>query len=386
MSLAGRTILQVIPQLDAGGAERTVIEIAQALTRAGAQALVASEGGRLQGELEAAGGELISLPLSTKSPFGLYANAGKLASLCKARSVDLLHARSRAPAWSALLAARRVRLPFVTTYHGLYSGTSTLKTFYNSVMARGDVVIANSQFTAETVRARHQTPDERLVVIPRGVDLERFDPDRISQFAKAGLQDKWQLSRDGLIVLPGRLTDWKGQLVFIEALKSLPREQLARFDIRLVGDAQGRDGYVEQIENAIDSAGLQDLVKITGHHDDMPTLFALANLVVAPSKRPEAFGRVSVEAQAMGCPVIGSDHGGQRETILDGQTGWRVTPGNSDALAAALSVFLSQSEAERGSMRQAAMAHARAHFSIERLRNATLAVYEQLLAPQPERI
>ena len=173
-SLAGRTILQIIPRLDAGGAERTAIDVAAALVRAGARALVASEGGRLASELQAVGGVLTPFPAATKNPLSMALNVPRLARLIEAEGVDLVHARSRAPAWVALGACRKTRRPFVTTYHGAYSGRSSLKLRYNSVMARGDVVIANSQFTADAIERLYPFARGRLLVIARGTDLGRF--------------------------------------------------------------------------------------------------------------------------------------------------------------------------------------------------------------------
>jgi len=375
------TILQVIPSLDAGGAERTTIEIAQALTRAGFRALVASEGGRLEGELGAAGGELVRMPLNTKSPHRIMANAMGLRDLIRKRSVRLVHARSRAPAWSALLAARMARVRFVTTYHGIYNAGTAFKRFYNSVMARGDAVIANSRWTADHIKKEHKIDPSRLAVIPRGVDLSRFDPHGVAPERISAMRAGWGVPPGStVILLPGRLTRWKGQELMIEALTRLKQKgALAQVCAVLAGDAQGRDGYVRELQALATLRRLQDAISIPGHVSDMPAAYLAADIVVSASTDPEAFGRVAAEAGAMGRPVIATDHGGARETVLPHESGLLVTPGSAEALANALAAMLSLTPDERSAMGAKGRAHIAAHYSVDSMCAATLAVYRRLL-------
>lgn len=379
MAQTGLTVLQVIPELAAGGAERTTLEIAEAIKAAGGRALVVSEGGRLEEELAALGGELIRLPVKSKSPFVLRKNARLLADIIRQEAVDIVHARSRAPAWSALWAARRTDTPFVTTYHGAYGGRSAPKKLYNSVMARGDIVIANSDFIADHVRTTYRVSDERLVTIPRGVDTSLFDPKSINADKVKALREELSGGKPFVFILPGRLTSWKGQEVLINALSKLPESSHSHIAACLIGDAQGRSEYVDSLKERINTLGLDNLVKISGHYGDMPTLYAASDLVLAPSVRPEAFGRIAIEAGAMAKPVIVSDHGGQRETVHHEVTGWRVAPGDADELARALSDFLHLSPFERVAMGQAARDNVLANFTKTRLQTATLAVYDRLL-------
>ena len=382
MAQPGPCVLQVIPELAAGGAERTTLEIAEALKVAGGRALVVSEGGRMEQEVAELGGELIRLPVKSKSPITLWKNRAKLIRIIHDEKVDIVHARSRAPAWSALWAARATDTPFVTTYHGAYGGTSAPKIFYNSVMARGDIVIANSEYIAGHVRNIHHVSEDRLVTIPRGVDLRIFDTEKTDPAKVSALRDELAQPDKKLLILPGRLTDWKGQSDLIEALAILPertREQLA---VQLIGDAQGRTAYVDSLHQAIKSHGLDDLVKISGHYSDMPTLYAACDLVLAPSKRPEAFGRIAIEAAAMGKPVIASDHGGQRETVLSGTTGWLVEPGNPAMIASAIQSFTEQDDTARTAMSYTAKNRVREQFSTAALQSSTLAVYDRLLNRQ----
>ncbi len=370
-------ILQVLPALQAGGVERGTVEMARAIVEAGGVALVASAGGRLAAQVERAGGRNILLPLDTKSPIGIWRNAGKLEQIIRGEKVSLVHARSRAPAWSAWLAARRVGVPFVTTYHGVYNEDLPFKRRYNAVMARGDRVIAISEFVAKIVRERHGVEPARIRVIHRGADTALFDPDAVKPDRILKLLRAWRLP-DGVpvVMLPGRVTRWKGQAVLIEALA-----QMARRDVMavLVGDAQGRTTYTAELEKLAHRLGVADRVRLVGHCDDMPAALKLSNVVVNASTDPEAFGRVVVEAQAMGRAVVASDHGGAVETIVPGETGWRVPPGDAAALAAVLDQVLAMDEPELAALGARARASVLAQFSVAALQAKTLDVYEELL-------
>ena len=385
--LAGRTVLQIIPELDAGGAERTTIDVAAALAEAGARALVATCGGRLVSELQAKGGVWAPFPAKTKNPVAMALNVGRLARLIRDENVDIVHARSRAPAWVALGATRRTGTPFVTTYHGSYAGQSVLKLFYNSVMARGDLVIANSEYTASRIRRLHPFAEDHIRVIHRGTDFRQFSQARVEPERVQRLRESWGIAPDERIVLlAARLSGWKGQRVLIEAAKRLVATGLTDTKFVLAGDAQGRDAYVRELKGLIDRAGLTDVVRITGHCADMPAAYLAASVVTVPSTEAEAFGRAAVEAQAMGAPVVVSDLGAVPETVLAppdvepaARTGWRVPHDDPQALADALSLALSVGDSARDSLAQRARAHVEAHFSLEQMCAKTLAVYATLL-------
>jgi glycosyltransferase involved in cell wall biosynthesis len=375
----GVNVLQVIPALNDGGAERTTLEVAEALVRAGGTATVASAGGRLEGELAALGGTLARGPYGAKNPLVIRSNADRLADLARATGAQLIHARSRAPAWSALWAARRLGLPFVTTYHGFYRAKGPLKRLYNSAMARGDVVIANSSFTADHVRAEHPFAAKNVVVIPRGVDLSRFDPAAVALERRETLLRAWGLDASDArprILLPGRISRWKGQDVLIDALAVLKGQ--GRYALGLcVGGADGRDAILGDLKARAAAAGVD--VRFPGSCADMPAAYSLADVVVCPSTEPEPFGRTAVEAQAMGAPVIAADHGGARETVAPGVTGWLTPPGDATALAAALSEALAMPAERCADMARAARTRVVQHFSKESLQKATLDVYARLL-------
>lgn len=390
MARARPTILQIIPELDTGGAERTTVEIAEAIVKAGGRAIVLSEGGRMAADVTAAGGDFVAFPARTKNPAKLNANARAIAAIVARENVDLIHARSRAPAWSALMAARRTRLPFVTTYHGAYNETGRAKRLYNSVMARGDVVIANSQFTADLVRSRYGTPLERIRVVHRGVDGAVFDPAIIAEDRKQRLRSAWGVPAGARVVLhAARLTGWKGQGVVIEAARRLlaSHPELAKDTfVALAGDAQGRDAYRQGLAAEISGAGLAGNVRLVGHCDDMPAAFGASWLGVVASTEPEAFGRAATECQVMGCPVIATNIGAPPETVLTAansglaaRTGWLVPPSDANALAAAMAEALTLTPDERAIMGTRARQHVLHRFSLAAMCRRTLEVYDSLL-------
>jgi len=365
-------ILQLVPALDTGGAERTTVDIAAALAKSGYGALVASEGGRLAAELKQAGGELIVLPMASKSPVQMIANAFALRDIIHRRNVKLVHARSRAPAWSGLLAAKMTGIPFIATYHGIYNAGHALKRFYNSAMVRGAAIIANSQWTADHIAAEYGIAPERITVIPRGVDLETFDPVSVSPERVAALRAQWG-AKDGelVILLPGRLTRWKGQLVLIAAMK---QSNLPDARIVFAGDAQGRDAYRAELREA--ATGLNAV--FAGHVNDMAAAYLASDIVVSASTDPEAFGRVAAEAGAMGRAVIATDHGGARETVIGDVTGLLVPPGDAAALGRAIERLAKTGAEGRAGMGLKAGEHIRAHFTREKMCADTLALYRRL--------
>lgn len=376
------TLLQVTPELETGGAEQTTIDVARAVVAQGGKALVATKGGRMAALLEADGGRLVQMPAQTKNPLVMLGNAARLVDLIRRQKVTLVHARSRAPAFSALWAAHATKVPFVATYHGVYNARSNLKRWYNAVMTRGDLVIANSEYTRAHVIREHGIAPERVVAIPRGVDLKRFEPDQVSAERLETLRAAWGLAADEprlKVVLAGRLTRWKGQSLLIEAMARMKAAGDPEVLLLLVGDDQGRKAYRGELETQIAAAGLQDDVKIVGHCDDMPAAYLLADLAIAPSLEPEAFGRTAVEPQVMGRPVLAADHGAARETVVPGETGWLVAPGNAEAWAAALETARQAGPSNRHAMGQAARARARRLYSVDAMCEATLNVYARVL-------
>ena len=304
-------------------------------------------------------------------------NVGRLRALIRERGVEIVHARSRAPAWSALYATRGTLARFVTTCHAPYNAGGRAKRAYNAVMGRGERVIAISDYVARDAVAQHGTDPARIRVIPRGIALERFHPTAVPPERMVKLVQAWRVP-DGanIVLLPGRLTRWKGQAVLIEAVVRLNRADV--FTV-LIGDAQGRDAYAAELEAMIAERDLAGRVRLAGHCADMPAAYALASVVISASTDPEGFGRVPVEAQAMGKPVVATDHGGATETVLVGETGWLVPPRDADALAGGLAAALDLSPRERAVLATRAMAHVAARFTRESMTAATLQVYAEVL-------
>jgi glycosyltransferase involved in cell wall biosynthesis len=367
-------ILQVLPSLITGGVERGTVEIAQAIVEAEATALVVSAGGPLVRQIERAGGTHITLPLATKSPLRIWRNAAALEAVIRDHNVSLVHARSRAPAWSAWIACQRTGVAFVTTYHGTYTEGFPFKRRYNAVMARGRIVIAASHYIANLITTQHGLDPGRIRVIPRGVDPAVFDPAAVSGSRIAKLAQEWRLP-EGMrtVMLPGRLTSWKGHAVLLEAMARLNRPDVMCV---LVGSHQGRRDYANELERQAARLGITSRVRLVGQCDDMPGALCLSDVVVHASTQPEAFGRVVIEAQAMGRPVIASDLGGPVETVRHGETGWRVRPNDPDALAAAITSALDLDPETRRVLGLRARASVP---TVRSMQDATLAVYAEVL-------
>lgn len=376
-------VLQVLPRLVTGGVERGTVDVTAALANAGWGAVVASAGGPMVREIERAGGTHVTLPLDSKNPLAMRANVARLLGVIRAQAVDIVHARSRAPAWSARAAARRAGAGFVTTFHGTYGARSFFKRRYNAIMTRGARVIAISDFISGHIESVYGVDPGLVRVIPRGIDLSIFNPDAVSPERMITMANDWRLE-DGMpvIMLPGRLTPWKGHEVLIDALARLGRD-----DIRclFVGGGQDGDAYRERLEKRVAQRGVENVVQFVGECRDMPAAFMLADVVVSASTDPEAFGRVAVEAQALGKPVIATDHGGARETVIHGETGWLVRPGDPDALAEALKRALSLTADDRETISRRAIARVRERFSREDMCRKTLDVYAEVMALQERR-
>jgi len=372
-------VLQIVPRLVSGGAERGTVELAGALAAAGWTSYVASGGGPLERDIIRSGATHLTLPLASKNPLRMRRNATVLARLIRRLGIDIIHARSRAPAWSAWSAADATGRHFVTTFHNAYDARLSLKRWYNSVMARGERVIAISQFVADHAAQVYGIGPDRLRTIPRGVDLDIFDPSRVGAERIAGLARRWRLP-DGapVVMLPARLTRWKGGLDFIAAINALGRHDICCV---LVGPEQRR-GFRRELEAAIKRGGLAGLFRIVEECHDMPAAYMLADVVVSASNDPEGFGRVIIEAQAMGRPVVATAHGGSCETIEPGITGWLVPPRDPEALAKGIGEALLLGISERAQYARRTIAHIAGRFTRQAMCARTIEVYEELLFPE----
>jgi glycosyltransferase involved in cell wall biosynthesis len=371
-------VLQIVPALDMGGVERGTIDLAIFLKKKGASPVVASCGGRLVSVLRK--NEIIHeyLPLDSKNPFIIWINSIKLANLIRKHQINIVHVRSRAPAWSAYIAAKKTHTSLVTTFHGVYSFQGKLKKFYNSVMTKGLKVIAVSKFMARHIEKEYGLNPKKISTISRGVDFNIFDPNRVTELRIEGLMTQLQLPDDKFIILlPGRLTRLKGHAVLLEALSRLQRKDW----ICLFVGVEKNKAYVQELEEQAAQYGFRDRLHIVGECKDMPALYKLASLVICPSSQPESFGRTAAEASAMGSIVIASNHGGFQEIIEDGKTGWLFPSEDSRSLAIHIENALNLSSEERKSMGNAGIENVRHQFDNETMFKKTLKVYHDILTP-----
>ena len=372
------TVLQILPSLaGGGGVERGTLDISRALIGAGWRSLIVTGEAADEEPASAAGAQHAALPVARRNPVQAPGAIRRFARLIAEEGVDLVHARSRWPAWLAYYAARRAGRPFVTTFHGTYSTGWPGKRRYNAIMTRGARVIAISEFIAQHIAETYGVEPGGIRTIPRGVDLSAFDPARVDSGRIAALRDQWRVPvGQPIVMLPARLTGWKGHLALLDALARVEDSVCCLF----VGTVEAnRASYRARVERRITALGPAHSIQLTGPCRDMPAAYMLADVVVSPSLRPEAFGRVPAEAQAMGRRVIASAHGGACETVLDGETGWLVPPGDAAALADAIRQALGASAAERARMAAAGQAHVRANFTLDGMCSATLDVYRELL-------
>lgn len=375
-------ILQILPALEQGGVERGTLEMADAITQAGGTALVMSAGGRLVPSLERLGAQHHMLPrCGSKNPVSILRNAGTLARFIRQNNVALVHARSRAPAWVARLACTRTGTPFVTTWHGVHANNFPGKKRYNAVLAAGDRVIAISQHIGERLAQEYHVGPDRLRVIPRGADSAQFCPEAVSGQRVHRLSESWSIPAGvPVLLMPGRLTEWKGQRFLLEALARVKQTTpQTPWICVFVGSCPPGNRYAEDLVTYARTLGLTEQVRFAGHCQDMPAAMALATLVVIPSLRPEPFGRVVVEAQAMCRPVIVTAHGAALETVQHGMTGLSVPPGDVQALAETLAAVLHAPQEGLHAMGEAARATVLARYTTHAMQQATLSVYDELL-------
>ncbi len=374
-------ILQVLPALNLGGVERGTLEVASAIHAQGWRSLVASAGGKLVSTLEETSTHVTIKGFARKTPLTLISNTLALIRLIRSENISLVHARSRWPAWSAYAACRWCKIPLITTYHGTYGQGTRLKRYYNSVMTKGQTVIAISEFIADYIKTYHRNmPAEHIRVIPRGVDLEVFNPAHVPATAVANLKTAWKIpEHTPVLLLPGRLSRWKGHVVAIQALNLI--KDIA-CHLVILGD-QTPGAYTEQLHRLIDTLNLKSRVSFVQQTTDMQTAYMAADYVLVPSTKPEAFGRVIVEAGCMGRVVIASEHGGALETIIHGETGYLVHVADREDLARALKHVLSMPASTYQRMATQAREHCRTHYALQDMLAQTLDVYRKALCLQP---
>ena len=372
-------IVQIVPQMNRGGVERGTVEIAEAIVKNGWKAVVVCNGGRMENQLRRAGAEVYILPVDTKNPLKWPSVRRKLKTVLLSVGADIVHVRSRAPAWIALPLAKSLGLKNVATIHSKFVPQNFLKNIYNRKMLSADKTIAISEYVKSVLRNHYADAiaEEEITVIHRGVDLAVFDPAQVSQHRIVRLSETLNLPDDGpVIMLPARATEWKGHIPLIEAVAQLEAKDVT---LLLLGAGDGNSRFVERLRALAVKTGLDGRLRIADGTDDMPAALMLADVVAMPSIVPEPFGRVAVEAQAMGRPVVAFNHGGACESIIEGETGWLARPGDVNDLTRCLQAALSLGPRQRTIWAKRTRAHVEASFSTAQMCEKTLAIYADFL-------
>lgn len=372
-----KTILQVVPALISGGVERGTLEIAKSVVKAGHKSIVISAGGPMVESLVENGSEHITLNVASKNPIIIWTNARKIADIIRSRGIDIVHARSRAPAWSCYLAAKATNTKLITTFHGIYNFKNFLKKYYNSVMTEGQSVIAVSNFVKKHIIDNYKVDPNKIKVIHRGVDHHEFSKENLSEDKLSRYKEKYKIpANTPVLLLPSRFTRWKGHMTLIEALEKIRH---LNFYCIMAGDLAKHPTYVACIKEKISQYKLQSHIQLFGNEPDMISLYGISDIVLSTSIEPEAFGRTIIEAQAMEKLVIATNIGGACETIQDGLNGFHVKPNESIELAQKIEHCLSLigSEQEKN-MTQNARKTASKNFSLKKMLKNTLAVYDQI--------
>ena len=383
LNYKNKRILQIIPNMEIGGAERTVLEITSFLKDTEFSSLVLTSGGKLIGELEKENIEVIKLKIDKKNPYSIIKNFFLFIKIFREKKIDLIHVRSRAPAWSAIFAAKKIGIPVLTTWHGHVSNSSFIKKIYNSIMLKGDAVIANSAYTAERISKIYNIDLNKIDIISRGVNVESFERSKFSNTEISNMRKMWSVDDNKIIILfPARLTRWKGHLVTIEAINLLKKEKFFDHVIFLfAGEKAGAENYIKKLNSIITKFKLQENIKLVERIENMPLAYLASDIVLSPSIEPEPFGRIPIEAQAAGKTIIASDHGAVRDTIKNGNnfTGFKVKPNDPQALSIAIKQSITMDKKDLTKMHERAISNVKNNFSLENMCKKTLEVYKRLL-------
>ena len=374
-------VLQVLPELETGGVELGTVEVASELTKHGIKNFVASKGGRMEHDLHKLGVPHFTLNLKSKNPFIILQNAKKLEAFIRENDINIVHARSRAPAWSAYLAAKRAGVHYMTTFHGTYGlGPWGLKKIYNKVMVLGERVIVISNHIKNHVLKNYKVDENKLRLIFRCVNPERFSPESVSQERIIQKVKEYNIPDDKpVLFLGGRITRWKGQHLLLEALSKMKNQE---YYCIIAGDEQGRAEYFKNLMALAKKYNLGNKVGIYGKVLDMPAAMMVADVILSTAIEPEAFGRIAVEGQAMGKIVVASNIGGSLDSIIDGVTGKLYQFDNPQALADALDWALGLSLTQKKKIAAAAQKNVRENFTKEIMCDKTIKVYQELLAEE----
>ena len=376
-------VLQVIPKLGYGGAETGCYDLAHYLSENNCSSYIVTSGGELLKFIDRKKVKVIKLPVHSKNPFLMLFNSIALIFIILLNNISIVHARSRAPAWSCLLATKITRRKFVTTFHGTYNFKNFIKKFYNSIMVRSNLVIAGSNFIFSHIKdnySKYLNSKKKFLVIFRGINVDYFDPSTTLEAEEDSLLSSWGLPRDKkLILMPGRLTAWKGQEIFIEALNLVNKELgYESFCAVILGSDQGRNIYTKKIKRLAEQYRLTSQLKFIEHCKDMPLAYKISDLIVSASVAPESFGRVAIEAQSMEKPIIASNIGGSNETIINNVSGFLFESSNSVSLSKKIVEALNLDETRLKSMGIEGRKNIIKKFNVEKMCFSTYSEYKKL--------
>ena len=377
-------VLQVIPKLGYGGAETGCYDLAHYLPENNCSSYIVTSGGELLKFIDRKKVKVIKLPVHSKNPFLMLFNSIALIFIILLNNISIVHARSRAPAWSCLFATKITRRKFVTTFHGTYNFKSSIKKFYNSVMVRSNLIIAGSNFIFAHIKenySQYLNLKKKFLVIFRGINIDYFDPSTTIEVDEDKLYKEWKINRDKkIILLPGRLTSWKGQEMFIESL-NLVNIELGHepFYAIILGNDQGRNVYKKKLIRLVEQHRLSNQVRFVEHCKNMPLAYKISSLIVSASIEPEAFGRVSVEAQSMEKPILASNIGGSNETVINDKTGFLFEAGKAESLSKKIIEALQLDETTLKSMGNEGRKNIIKKFNIEKMCFSTYSEYKKLI-------
>ena len=377
-------VLQVIPKLGYGGAETGCYDIAHYLPENNCESFIVTSGGELLKFVDKKKVKVITLPVHSKNPLLIIFNSLALIGIILFHNISIIHARSRAPAWSCLLASKLTGRKFVTTFHGTYNFNNNFKKFYNSVMVRSNLIIAGSNFIFSHIKEKYSNyldAEKKLRVIFRGINVDYFDPTTKMEEDEKKLLNKWEIKKDKkIILLPGRLTSWKGQEVFIEAINLVNIDLgYEAFNVVILGNDQGRDLYKKKLIRLAEQYRMKNQIRFIDHCKDMALAYKVSDIVVSASIEPEAFGRVAVEAQSMEKPIIASNIGGSNETIIDEKTGFLFESNNAKSLSKKILKVLSMDETLLQSIGKEGRKNIIQKFNVEKMCFSTYSEYKRIL-------
>jgi len=377
-------VLQVIPKLGYGGAETGCFDIAHYLYENNCDSFLITNGGPLTKFINKKKVKYIRLPVNSKNPLLMFLNTILISIIVLIFNINIIHARSRAPAWSCFFAAKITRRKFVTTFHGTYNFNNKIKKFYNSIMVRSDLIIAGSNFIFTHIQNNYQeylNNKKKLLVIFRGINIDYFDPLTTLTTEEDKLFKSWNLEIEKKTILfPGRLTEWKGHKMFLDALNKT-NIQLGHkaFKAIILGSDQGRNLYKKKLESLVEQYRMKDQVKFVEHYKNMPLAYKICDFVVSASIEPEAFGRIAVEAQSMEKPIFASNLGGSKETVIDNKTGILFEAGNSDELSKKIIEFLTLNKTTIEKMGKEGRKNVSLKFNVEKMCISTYSEYKKLI-------